>query len=123
MKQAAERHPRTAWLALTLVLAAPPLAAAPRDARALYDGKCALCHGRDGRSNPALGAAKVRNFDDAAWQKERTDEQLRKSIAGGKEGTLMRAFEGELSAEEITGLVKVIRAFAPREPKGSPPPK
>jgi cytochrome c553 len=110
-------------LLVAFALAAPEAWAAARDARTLYNTKCALCHGRDGKSNPALKAAKVRNFNDSEWQKERSDEQLRRSIEAGKEGTLMRAFKDEISAEEITGLIKVIRAFAPPAPKESPPAK
>jgi mono/diheme cytochrome c family protein len=100
-------------LAALFALAAPLASAAPRDARAVYNAKCALCHGRDGRANPALAHAKVRHFSDADWQQERTDTQLAASIADGREGTLMRPFRAELSAEEIAALVKLIRTFAP----------
>lgn len=112
-----------AALATVLAGGAPAASGAARDPRPLYNGKCALCHGRDGKSNPALGASKVRNFNDPEWQKARSDEQLRQSIEAGKEGTLMRAFKEELSAEEITGLIKIIRGFAPPEPKAEPPAK
>ncbi len=95
--------------------------AAPRDARAVYNGKCALCHGRDGRTNPALAHTKVRDFRDADWQKQRSDAQIATSIAEGRSGTLMRAFGAELSAEEIDALVKLIRAFAP--PAATPRPE
>lgn len=105
---------RPAPLVALVVAALAPLAfAAPREARTLYNAKCALCHGRDGRTNAALAHAKVRDFTDAAWQKEISDEQLRAAIAEGRPETLMRAFKDELSAAEIAALVAYIRAFAP----------
>lgn len=106
-----------AAIVVALALVTPSAFAAARAARTLYDTKCALCHGRDGKSNPALAAAKVRNFTDADWQRSRTDGQIHASIADGKDGTLMRAFKNDLSAEEIAGLVKFIRAFVPPAPK------
>ncbi len=107
--------PRPALLiALTLAAFAPATEAAPREARTLYNTKCALCHGRDGRTSPAMAHAKVRNFTDAAWQKEVTDAQIRAAIADGRPGTLMRAYNEELSPAEITALVAYIRAFAPK---------
>ncbi len=110
--------------ALLLAIALPAAhAAPPRQARTLYNTKCALCHGRDGKTNPALDSAKVRNFTDPEWQKARTDDELRAAIENGREGTLMRAYKGELSPEEIAGLVKHVRAFAPPEPPPAEPPK
>lgn len=110
----AHRRPVTVGALFALfALAASSATAAPRDARAVYNAKCALCHGRDGRANPALAHAKVRHFNDADWQQERSDSQLAASIADGREGTLMRPFRAELSAEEIAALVKLIRSFGP----------
>jgi mono/diheme cytochrome c family protein len=86
-----------------------------RDAQKLYAAKCALCHGKDGKPNPAIAAGKVPNFTDPAWQKSASDEAIRKSIVDGREGTLMRAFGKELSEEEVTALLRVVRAFAPAE--------
>ncbi len=115
--------PRLAVLVFVAFVSAPFAAAAPRVARAVYNAKCALCHGRDGRTSAALARAKVRNFTDPDWQKERTDEQIAASIADGREGTLMRSFKAELSAEEIAALVKLIRALAPApdEARADPP--
>ncbi len=114
------RHwPRLTFFAFCLLGLSARSQAAPRDARAVYNGKCALCHGRDGRTNPALAHTKVRDFRDADWQKQRSDAQLATSIAEGRAGTLMRAFKEELSADEIAGLVELIRTFAP--PAADPP--
>jgi mono/diheme cytochrome c family protein len=107
--------PRFARACAVLLAGAAPVfaSAAPREARALYNAKCALCHGRDGRTNKALAHAKVRDFTDATWQQERSDEAIRAAIADGRPETLMRAFKEELSAEEIAALVRHIRTFAP----------
>lgn len=104
-------------LLAALMLAATPAAAKPRDVRTLYNSKCALCQRRDGKANPSLAHAKVRHFNDAAWQKERSDDEIRKSIEDGRDGTLMRSYKDQFSADEIAALVKLIRGFAPAEPQ------
>jgi mono/diheme cytochrome c family protein len=108
-------------LRIALMLAAAGLAAAalaraagksPAEARALFDTKCAPCHGKAGQPNTAFARMGVRAFGDAEWQKSRTDAQIRASIAGGKPGTSMRAFKDELKPEEIDALVRHVRTLA-----------
>jgi mono/diheme cytochrome c family protein len=109
--------PRAA-LAVTfaLLLSAPAVLAAaaksPAEARALFETKCAPCHGKTGQPAPMFAKLGVRAFVDAEWQRSRTDAELRASIEAGKPGTAMRAFRGELKTEELDALVRYIRALA-----------
>ncbi len=72
----------------------------------LYNGvgACVACHGTDGR--PTIPDAP--DLTDADWQRQRTDEELSKSIANGK-GT-MPAFKG--SSADIEALVAYVRSLA-----------
>ncbi len=72
----------------------------------LYNGAgaCVACHGTDGR--PTVPDAP--DLTDADWQRQRTDEELSKSIANGK-GT-MPAFKG--SPADIEALVAYVRSLA-----------
>jgi cytochrome c oxidase cbb3-type subunit III len=82
--------------------------------KALFTTKCALCHGAEGKRKPVIQKSKAHDFDDAAWQKEVTDEQLHKTITEGRPGTLMRAFGKELTPAQIDALVAYVRTFAPK---------
>jgi mono/diheme cytochrome c family protein len=85
---------------------ADPLA----EARMLYAGACARCHGMDGKSGLAsLGGTAPRNLADPAFQKARTDQQLLEVIANGKGA--MPGFGKLYRPEELTGLVQVVRGF------------
>ena len=95
-----------AALALSL-----PLAAQGVDGAALFGQKCAVCHGKTGTPLPVFANQGVRNFRDAQWQASKTDADLQQSITKGREGTLMRAFEKELSKAQIEALVKHIRTL------------
>lgn len=80
------------------------------DVAALFNSKCAVCHGKDGRGLPNWRAKGQPDFSDAKWHSARTDAQIAQSISDGK-GKFMPAWKGKLSPEEISGLVKNIRAF------------
>ncbi len=100
-------------VALGTVFAADP---APKTAnaagQALYEAKCALCHGKDGVPLPMFAQRKAPNFTDAVWQKSKTDAQLHKSIVEGVNGTMMRAFGKELKSAEIDSIVAHVRSLA-----------
>lgn len=90
-------------------------AAAPstpaRDARAVFDSKCATCHGKDGRAKTLKAKFnKARNLTDATWQAEVSDERIYNSIANGR-GKKMPAFAKKLSREELEGLVVYVRSL------------
>ena len=63
-----------------LGLALPAFAA--EDGKALYDSKCAMCHGNDGVAKPMAKGSK--NFNDPAWKKGETADGIAKIIKEGK---------------------------------------
>ena len=79
--------------------------------RALFNDKCARCHGEDGRgethTGEMLGAP---DFTDEKWWKEtKGDGRFIHSVTNGKEA--MPAFGKKLSKQEITFLVAYVRRF------------
>lgn len=83
------------------------------DGKALYNGNCAQCHGRDGSAKPEYAKKGTPDLNDPEWQKFRSDEEVRQLISDGSEGTLMRPFKDELKPDEIAALVQYIRKLAP----------
>jgi len=83
-------------------------AAAPFDAAALYNSKCAKCHGRDGRAQ-SLHAKHVhaRDLTTADWQNDVSDERIFNSISNGK--GKMPSFKKSLSEDQINSLVTYVR--------------
>ncbi len=80
-----------------------------------FEKYCAKCHGDDGRARTMKGKMlKARNFTDAEWQADETDEALIKSVTEGKDD--MPAFGKKLTPEQIQSLVKNdVRGFAPKK--------
>ncbi len=91
-----------------------------RDDRELYVQYCSACHGADGRGGdvPSLHTPMLNNLDTLAVA---SDDFLRTIIQRGRSGTDMPAWaegHGNLSTEEIDGIVAHIRTW---EPKGAEP--
>lgn len=95
----------------------------PERGRPLYDRVCATCHGLagEGVSAPTLAHP--------VFRESASDGFLRRTIAGGRAGTPMRAFQDELSSQEIDDVVRYLRALPPMTvpapaalPAGPPPP-
>ena len=82
--------------------------AAPFDTKQVYDSKCASCHGKDGRAK-SLHAKHVhaRDFTDAGWQADVSDERLFNSISNGK--GKMPSFKNKLAEDQIDALVHYVR--------------
>lgn len=81
-----------------------PRVASADDVRTLYETKCAMCHGKDGAGSAMgqrLGAADLRKTKLSA-------PELEKIISKGR--AKMPAYEGKLSDEQISGLVKLIQS-------------
>jgi len=75
----------------------------------LYKGKCAACHGADGKGETAIGKAnKMRDLGSADIQKQ-SDEDLTEIITKGK--GKMPAYGKSLKPEQIKDLVTYIRGF------------
>jgi cytochrome c6 len=75
------------------------------DAGADYKAKCAMCHGANGEGKAAM---KTKDFGSADVQKM-SDAELTEVIAKGKPP--MKAYEGTLSKDQISDLVKWIRTL------------
>lgn len=105
---------------------AEPLPAAARadsarmqSAARLFRQNCARCHGNEFNGNGWRERGHtIPDFTTRAWQKSRSDVQLRVSILEGK-GTRMPGFQGKLSEQEARDLVQLIRQFEPDRPAGA----
>jgi quinol-cytochrome oxidoreductase complex cytochrome b subunit len=77
----------------------------------VYRDNCLLCHDADGRGKIApKGMGKMPDFTSDKWQESRTDPELRHSILEGK-GKLMPPMKNLLGKEDVTQMVKLVRAF------------
>ena len=78
------------------------------DAQTIYAGKCASCHGKDGRAKSMRGKlSHARDLTDGSWQNDVTDERLFNSISNGRKK--MPSFKKKLSEEQINALVSYVR--------------
>ncbi len=86
------------------------------DVKQNWKTHCAKCHGEDGKGQTVMGKKlKVKDYTVADEQKKFTDEEAVKvTKEGKKEGdkTLMKAFTGILSDDEIKDLIKHVRSLA-----------
>ena len=101
--------------------AAPtPSASTPAgEARAIYNDRCARCHGADGKGSGSLSAGlspKPRDYTSAEWQKSVGDADLRAAIVKGGpaigRSPLMPASPDLADKPEVvTALVAIVRSF------------
>ena len=79
----------------------------------VYQERCALCHGPEGKGDGPAAAGlnpKPRNHTDGKYMNSRTDAQLLDVIRHGKGG--MPAWGGVLSEREIQAVLKHVRSLA-----------
>ena len=99
---------RVTLVALSIALVFTAWAPAETGAE-VFKGKCALCHGPDGKGQTAMGKnMKLRDLASADVQKQ-SDADLTTIIAKGK--NKMPAYDGKLTKEQIDSLVKYIRTL------------
>jgi len=92
-------------LTFTLVFSTWSLA----DGGADFKAKCAMCHGADGKGDTSMGKTmKVRDLGSADVQSQ-SDADLNGIITNGK--AKMPKYDGKLTADQISGLVKYIRTL------------
>lgn len=97
--------------ALLLLCATPSHAQSAGET--LFKGKCAMCHGPDGKGEVSMGKTlKVRDLTSADVQKQ-TDAELTEGITKGK--GKMPAYGEKLSKEQIGQLVAYIRTLAKKK--------
>lgn len=89
-------------------LALPVLSLRADDAKAIWEKKCALCHGADGSGKANM---KTKNYTDAKVQAEIKDDAILKDIKEGIANTKMKGFAGKLSDDEIKALAAYMRSF------------
>ena len=90
---------------LALMVAMPAMAAAADD----YKAKCQMCHGADGKGNPAMVKSMgVKDLGSADVQKM-SDADLKAAIENGK--GKMTGYKGKLTDKQITDLVAHVRSF------------
>jgi len=85
------------------------------DAAANWKKHCGSCHGPDGKGETKAGKkAGAKDMTDAAYGKDRTDEQMLVSLRDGMEvdgKEAMKPFAKKLTEEEMKALVGFVRAF------------
>ncbi|MGD8553911.1 MAG: c-type cytochrome, partial [Anaerolineales bacterium] len=86
------------------------LTPAPLEASAVYAAVCAQCHGQAGEGliGPSL--------NDPTFQSDRTDQQISDAITFGRDATVMIAWDGLLTPDQIEQLVAFIRQLSLEEP-------
>jgi uncharacterized membrane protein len=88
-------------------------------AKEIFESRCVMCHGLNGRGDGAAAAAmnpKPRNYTDHAWQASVTDDGLRKIIlAGGAQAgksPLMPPNPDLADKPEVLGeIIHIVRSF------------
>jgi mono/diheme cytochrome c family protein len=95
-----------------LTLAVSTAAAQGADGKTLYEAQCKKCHGLTGKPSEGIKKMnpKIEAFD-AAFFAKRTDADLVKGIAEGKDK--MKPFKDKMKPEEIAAVAKYIRTLKP----------
>jgi len=86
--------------------AVPALAA--EDGKALYESKCAMCHGTDGVAKKMAAGSK--NFNDPAWKKAATVESIVKDTKDGV--GKMKGMGDKLNAEQMKAIAEYTLTMA-----------
>ena len=74
----------------------------------IFVEKCSMCHGKDGKGLKALGTP---DFTSPKIQASLTREMIINTIKNGKKGTLMPAWEGKFSNEEIIAVGSFVKSL------------
>ena len=101
-------------LLLGLLCAASANAQADKKAERNWKGKCASCHGADGKGQTDQGKKMgVEDMTAASWQKGKSDGQIKKAIEdGAKKGdAVMEGYKDKLDAAAIDSLVAYVRTL------------
>jgi len=101
------KKPVGSLVAVAFCLAVVP-AFAGEDAKALYEAKCAMCHGMDGVAKKMAAGSK--NFNDPAWKKGETRDGIVKIIQDGK--GKMKGLGEKLNAEQMQAIADYLLTLA-----------
>jgi len=96
------------WLALAAFATFTVLPAlAAEDGKALFESKCAMCHGKDGVAKAtAKGSA---NMNDPAWQKAHDAAAIAKTTTDGK--NKMPAYKEKLTPDQVKAIAEYIKTL------------
>lgn len=97
---------KLAILIASAALALPVLSLRADDAKAIWEKKCAICHGVDGAGKANM---KTKNYTDAKVQAEIKDDTIQKAIKDGVASSKMKGYK--FSDEETKALTAHIRSF------------
>ncbi|HWN71206.1 MAG TPA: c-type cytochrome [Haliangium sp.] len=97
-----------------------PSAAAVAEAKNVFQLRCVICHGENGKGDGPGAASlnpKPRNYTDKEWQKSVTDEDLKQVIskggaALGKSPVMPPSPDLAQKPEVLDALIVMIRGFA-----------
>ncbi len=79
------------------------------DGEAVFKSRCTPCHGDKGKGNAALGTP---DFSNSKTLASLTDTQVIDTITNGRKGTIMPAWKGKLSDEEIAAMPMFLRSLS-----------
>jgi len=96
-------------------LSGAPIAGDAARGAEIYASRCASCHGATGSEGPNVRLANAELLDAAS------DDFLRYAIVNGRPGTAMRAFGGELTADDTADVVALLRSWAKPVAPGDAP--
>ena len=102
-------------LGLFMASAATVLRAAEPSGSAVFKEHCTPCHGDDGKGKSAVGTP---DFTSAKIQDSLTDQEIITTITDGRKGTIMPAWKGTLSSEEIAAVASYVRSLGPASGRG-----
>jgi len=105
----------SAIIMLGLLLGSVHQSAAQDATQSLYKMKCQICHGPDATGSPAGKKLAVKDFTSPEVQKQ-TDAELLDVAKKGK--NKMPAYDGKLTDNQLTELIKYMRDLAKAGPKG-----
>ena len=96
-------------IALLTGMAAPAFAQAPEK----WGKLCAKCHGEDGKGKTKMGEKlKIGDMTSSAWQAERKDADMKKTIREGSPAKKKPATPADkLTDPELEAMVKFVRSL------------
>lgn len=85
----------------------------PEAGKAIFEKTCKMCHGMDGKGNPAMVKASKGAMQDLGSKEvqARTDEQLERDVAGG---TPTKKAIKPLTEQQMKDVVAFVRTLAKR---------
>jgi mono/diheme cytochrome c family protein len=94
-------------VAVVALLGVAAIAADAPDGKALFESKCAMCHGKDGvAKSTAKGAA---NFNDPKFQAANTAKAIETIIADGK--GKMKGLKEKLTPEQVSAIAAHVKTL------------